>query len=154
MRRFHQVEVKPFHCRINGQDHERQEAIHQPNNDCALCVEHLQRSINQPDCQQGIVDNPFFPQDHTPRIRANEEVRPKRQDHQEQRESSHEGGFARADVESQRIADEQRNQGGDEGDADGAKQDQSVGVIRREDVPKTSHPSANEPTVPNLLKPS
>ena len=80
-KRLHQPPVHPLQRRIEGKDLERHEPVDQSDQDCGVGEEEPERLA--PEQLVGLGQWPLRPQDHTPGIRPDQEVRPERDHHAE-----------------------------------------------------------------------
>ena len=119
-----QRQVQLFQRRVDRQDHERQEAVHQPDHDREWGVEDRQRLVDQPQLEQPGVDEPGIPHEEDHGEGAHQEAGPERQHHQEQQEVSP-AATPRDDV-GHRIAQHEADDGARDRPDEGPLQDLQI----------------------------
>src|SRR2546425_3736972 len=73
-----QAGVDAAHAGVQAQDHERQEDVHHPDGHAEAVEEQVERPVAQPQRLDRLVDDTAAPENHHPRVGADEEARPER----------------------------------------------------------------------------
>ena len=129
--RFDQSEVEPFYGGVDGQHHERQIGVDEPDQDGEIRVYHLQWMLDYAGCEQQTVDQPVIAQQQQHGVSADQQIGPERDGDQEGQHVAP-SRTARGDVIGGGKSQQQRGEGGKSRLQGRSPENRQIGGVERE----------------------